>query len=335
MNPRALDVQLLFAFDALMRERQVTRAAHIVGVSQPAMSHMLARLRDQFGDPLLVRTTRGMEPTPRAVALIDPVRLALRQLHEVFEPATDFDPATSTHTFTFRMGDMNEFILLPTILEALQREAPGVRLRVQHLSPVLTLKALDSGEIDFAISTRLAHAKTIRNVDLLEDRMVCIMRAGHPWARRRWTPEEFLALRHINIVQSLEDTRFAEYEHARSRRNIVLNIPHWLAAAPLVEQTDLVTSLSQRMARRVNDRRQLVIRELPVGRPDLVWRLYWHRRHDSMAAQCWMRALVLRACGGLRDRGRPGLTTSAPRSPSADARAAAPRTRRSRSAESA
>jgi DNA-binding transcriptional LysR family regulator len=300
VNPRGLDVQLLFAFDALMRERQVTRAAQLVGVSQPAMSHMLARLRDQFGDPLLVRTTRGMEPTPRAVALIDPVRRALHHMSQVFETETDFDPATSTHVFTIRMGDMNEFLILAPILAALQAEAPGIGLRVQHLSPALTVKALDTGEVDFAVSTRLDHPKTVRSVDLLDDHMVCILRAGHPWARKRWTVDEYLALRHINIVQAIEDTRFAEYEYARDqRRNVVLSIPHWLAAPALVEQTDLVTSLSQRMARRVNDRRQLVLRELPVGRPDLFWRLYWHRRHESVPAQRWMRALVCRVCDAL------------------------------------
>jgi DNA-binding transcriptional LysR family regulator len=301
MNPRALDVQLLYAFDALMRERQVTRAAKIVGVSQPAMSHMLARLRDQFGDALLVRTTRGMEPTPRAIALIEPVRRALRQIHEVFENEEDFDPLTSSHVFTIRMGDMNEFLVLPAILGALQREAPNVCLRVQHLTPTMTLKGLDTGEVDFGVSTRLVHPKTtIRSADLLADRMVCIMRAGHPWAKRRWSVDQFLALRHINIVQSLEDTRFAEYEYAPGkRRKVVLNIPHWLAAGPLIEQTDLVTSISERMARRINDRHSLVLRELPIGKPDLVWRLYWHRRNEMVPAQRWMRALVQRVCATL------------------------------------
>jgi DNA-binding transcriptional LysR family regulator len=164
----------------------------------------------------------------------------------------------------------------------------------------LTLKALDTGEVDFGISTRLVHPKTIRSADLLHDRMVCILRKGHPWAKRRWTVDNYLGLRHINIVQSLEDTRFSEYEFSRGkRRNVILNIPHWLAAPSIVEQTDAVTSVSERMAWRVNGRRTLVLRELPIGRADLVWRLYWHRRHDTVPAQRWMRALVQRVCAAL------------------------------------
>jgi DNA-binding transcriptional LysR family regulator len=300
MNPRAMDLQLLFAFDALMTERQVTRAAKLIGVSQPAMSHILARLRDQFGDPLLVRTMRGMEPTQRALELIDPVRLALRQVNQVFDTEALFDPRQSDRSFNIRMGDMNEFLMLPSILLAMQDEAPRISLTVNHLTPAMTVKALDSGEIDFAVSTRLAHPKSIRSADLLQDRMVCVLRAGHPWARRRWTADAFLGLRHINIVQAMADTRFAESDSVRGRRrNLVLNVPHWLVAPSIVERTDLVASLSERMARRFNDRGQFVIRELPIGKADLVWRIYWHRRHDTLPAHVWMRGLIRRVCASL------------------------------------
>jgi DNA-binding transcriptional LysR family regulator len=303
MNPRAIDLQLLFAFDALMRESQVTRAAKAIGVSQPAMSHILSRLRAQFGDPLLVRTTRGMEPTPRALELIDPVRSALRQVHQVFSAPSSFDPAVSEQAFNIRMGDMNEFLFLPSIQLALQREAPNVSTTISHLSPTQTLRALDSGEIDFAISTRLVHSKSIHSVELLQDKMVCIMRKGHPAAKRPLTVKAFLELRHINIVQAMADTRFIEGELARRqlRRKVVLNIPHWLAAPPIVEHTDLVTEISKRMARSFNHRGQFALRDLPLGAPDLVWRLYWHRRYDALPAHVWMRELVRRVCASLED----------------------------------
>jgi DNA-binding transcriptional LysR family regulator len=301
MNPRAIDLQLLFAFDALMTELQVTRAAKAIGVSQPAMSHILARLREQFDDPLLVRTTRGMEPTPRALDLIEPVKNALRQVNHVFSVQSAFDPKVSDHAFNIRMGDMNEFLMLPSILLELQTQAPGISLTVNHLLPSATIKALDSGEIDFAISTRLAHSKSIRSIGLLNDRMVCILRKQHPSAKRPLTLDAFLKLRHINIVQAIADTRFVENDLSRRqmKRNVVLNIPHWLAASPIVEHTDLVTAISERMAHRINNRGQFVLRELPLGAPELVWRLYWHRRYDGLPAHVWMRALVQRVCASL------------------------------------
>lgn len=302
MNPRAIDLQLLLAFESLMKERQVTRAAKAIGVSQPAMSHILSRLRSQFQDPLLVRTTRGMEPTPRALQLVEPIRLALRQVREVFHAPAGFDASTAEHAFNIRMGDMNEFLVLPSVLRTMEKEAPGVALTVNHLSPAETVKALDSGEVDFGISALLTHPKSIRSVDLLTDRMVCIMRRGHPCAKKPLTLGAFLKLRHINIVQAIADTRFVEDELARRglRRNVVLNIPHWLAAPAIVETTDLVTALSERMARRFNQGGQFVLRELPIGKRDLVWRLYWHRRYDALPAHMWMRDMVRRVCAGIQ-----------------------------------
>jgi DNA-binding transcriptional LysR family regulator len=298
MNPRAIDLQLLLAFESLMQEMQVTRAAKAMGLSQPAMSHILARLRTQFNDPLIVRTTRGMEPTPRAIQLAEPIRLALRQVREVFQDPAGFNAATAEHSFNVRMGDMNEFLVLPSVLRTLEKEAPGVSLAVSHLSPANTLKALDSGEVDFAVSALLSHPKSIRSLDLLKDRMVCIMRSGHPCAKKPLTLAAFLKLRHINIVQAIADTRFVEDELTRRglRRNVVLNIPHWLAAPSIVEDTDLVAAVSERMARRLNTRGQFVLRELPIGKRELVWRLYWHRRFDTAPAHLWMRDMIHRVC---------------------------------------
>ncbi|HEX4328033.1 MAG TPA: LysR family transcriptional regulator, partial [Burkholderiales bacterium] len=263
--------------------------------------HILSRLRAQFDDPLLVRTTRGMEPTPRALALIDPVRQALRQVHQVFNAQAEFDARTSEHAFSIRMGDMNEFLVLPSILLALEKEAPSISATIHHLTPAATVKALDSGEVDFAVSARLSHSKSIRSLDLLQDKMVCILRKDHPFARRPLTAGAFLKLRHINFVQALADTRFADGDapHRHPRRNVVLNIPHWLAAPAIVESTDMVAAISERMARRVNDRGQFVVRPLPIGNRELVWRLYWHRRYDTQPAHVWMRDLVRRACAGL------------------------------------
>jgi len=293
---RNLDIQLLLAFDALMADPHVTRAARVIGVSQPAMSHILARLRDLFGDPLLVRTARGMAPTSRAHELIEPVRSVLRQLQKVLGKQTAFDPSTSAAMFTARMGDVNESLMLPGILKAMEEKAPRISLTVRHLPPPATLKALDSDDIDFAVSTGFAPPKSIRHVDLLEDEMICIMRRGHPAAKRPLTLKAFLALKHVRIAQSIVDEDFARQHLSR---DIVLDIPHWLVAPLVIESTDLVTSVSRRMANLFNARRQLALRPLPFARQHFHWRLYWHRRYDDHPAHKWMREVVVRACAAL------------------------------------
>lgn len=295
-NLRNLDIQLLLAFDALMTDPHVTRAARVVGVSQPAMSHILARLRDLFGDPLLVRTTRGMAPTNRAHELIEPVRGALRQLQKVLGTQAAFDPATSSDTFTARMGDVSESLMLPGMLKALEEKAPRISLTLRHLPPPETLKAFDSDEIDFAISTGLSPPKSIRHVDLLEDEMICIMRKGHPAAKRPLTLKVFLALKHVQIAQSIVDEDFAKQHLSR---DIVLNIQHWLVAPLVIESTDLVTSVSRRMANLFNARGKLVLRPLPFARQHFHWRLYWHRRYEDHPAHRWIREVVVQACAGL------------------------------------
>src|SRR5580693_497571 len=147
-NLRSVDFRLLLAFDALIAERHVSRAAVALGLSQPAMSHALAKLRHQFDDPLLARTSIGFEPTPKALELIDPVREAIRQVNGLFTQSQTFDPLTSSDMFTVRMGDMNEVLFLPELLRRLQERAPNIGLTVQHLPPSETVRALEASAID-------------------------------------------------------------------------------------------------------------------------------------------------------------------------------------------
>lgn len=300
VNLRAVDLQLLVALDVLLHELHVTRAAKSLGLSQPAMSHVLARLRDLFGDPLLVRTAKGLAPTARALKLKDPVREALRHVQLVFETGPAFDPRTTRESFVVRMGDMNEFLVLPAIARELEKRAPNISLEIRHLPPLETVRALDADEVQFAVSTGLEHPRSIRSVELLKDEMVCIMRREHPSARYPLSLSRFLALKHIRIVQTASDTRFVDEHLSREpRRQVALSIPHWLVAPSLVESTDLVTVISRRFARSINARDQFEVRALPVGPKSFSWQLYWHSRYDAHPAHNWMRALVQRACAKL------------------------------------
>jgi len=290
---RSVDFRLLLAFEALIAERHVSRAAAAVGLSQPAMSHALAKLRQQFHDPLLARTSTGFEPTPKALELIEPVRDAIRQVNGLFSEGSAFDPATSSEGFTIRMGDMNEVLFLPSLLRRLEEQAPNVTVTVQHLTPSETIRALEASAIDFAVSALIKHSKSVHSLELAKDRMVCVMRKEHPAAAARLTTRAFLAFRHLRIVQSAGDVRFVEealYRHGLQRQ-VMVTTPHWLAASYLVESSDLVTALPESMARQLNADGRFAVRPLPVGGGEFSWRLYWHRRYDARPAHRWLRSM--------------------------------------------
>lgn len=291
---RSVDFRLLLAFEALIAERHVSRAAAAVGLSQPAMSHALAKLRQQFHDPLLARTSTGFEPTSKALELIEPVREAIRQVNRLFTEGPAFDPLTSSEAFTIRMGDMNEVLFLPSLLHGLEERAPNITVQVQHLPPSETVRALEASAIDFAVSALIKHSKSVHSLELAKDRMVCVMRKDHPAAAaNRLTTRAFLSLRHLRIVQSAGDVRFVEealFKHGLQRK-VMATTPHWLAASYLVESSDLVTALSESMVRRLNVDRRFAVRALPVGGSEFSWRLYWHRRFDARPAHRWIRSM--------------------------------------------
>jgi len=291
---RSVDFRLLLAFEALLAERHVSRAAAAVGLSQPAMSHALSKLRQQFHDPLLARTSTGFEPTPKALELIEPMREAIRQVDRLFSAGSTFDPLTSSESFNIRMGDMNEVLFLPALLQGLEKQAPGVTLTVQHLPPSETVRALEASAIDFAVSALIKHSKSVHSLELARDRMVCVMRHGHPAAGvNRLTTRTFLGLRHLRIVQSGGDVRFVEealFRHGLQRK-VMATTPHWLAASYLVETTDLVTALPESMVRHLNIDGRFAVRPLPVGGGEFSWRLYWHRRFDAQPAHRWIRTI--------------------------------------------
>lgn len=298
MNLRMIDLNLLVAFDALMAERHVTRAALRCGLSQPAMSSTLRRLRTLFGDELLVRSTAGMEPTPRARNLAGPVRQVLQEITRIMEVGRSFEPLLSHHSFNLRMGDLHDVLILPHIARRLEREAPHIELRVAHMPPEQTLAALEAGDLDLGISTDLDYPKTIRSVPLYRDRIVCVFRRGHPTARLPMTLDNFLALRHVKIAQSPTDTRFVDDAITRlgRTRNVVLNVQHWLGAPEIVRNTDLISVMWERMASRLSRDDDLVLGELPFGLRPFAFRLYWHRRHDGDPAHQWMRQLATDVC---------------------------------------
>ncbi len=293
MNLRSVDLNLLVALDALLAERHVTRAAERIGLSQPAMSNALGRLRHLFKDEILVRTATGMQPTPRARELAGATRQVLRQVEHLLDADTGYDPRASDRRFSVRMSDLLGLLLLPGLLERMRTRAPRLGFDVLHLPPARTVDALEADEIDVAVSTGLEHSGSIRAEALFADRMVCLMRRAHPAARGKLTLEAFLALRHLKVSQSPTDARFADDVLGRleRKRDIAVNVPHWLLVPHVLRRTDLVTVMPGRLAAAIAGR-HLIARDLPFAPDPFDWTLYWHRRYDGNTANEWLRQQI-------------------------------------------
>lgn len=300
MNLRSVDLNLLVALDALLSERHVTKASDKVGLSQPAMSNALSRLRAMFSDELLVRTATGMKATPRALELVDPLRQLLRQVERVLESDTGFDPDTTQRTFTIRMSDILACLLLPRLV-AENRLSPRINLNVLHLPPAQTVDALERDEIDLAVSMGLQHSNSIRSHKLLRDRMVCIMRKSHPIVRQRAIGfDDFIEQQHMKVSMSPSDLRFVDdvLGQLGHERKIVLNVPHWLVVPHVLKQTDLLAVMPGHLAKTLVDE-DLQMVEVPFKSEPFSWMMYWHRRYDQSNANRWLRNHVQRVCAAL------------------------------------
>ena len=297
MNLRSIDLNLLVALDALLSERHVTKASDKVGLSQPAMSNALSRLRAMFSDELLVRTATGMTPTPRALELVDPLRQLLRQVERVLESDAGFDPEATRRTFTMRMSDILACLLLPKLM-AQSRNAPSIGYNVLHLPPAQTIDALERDEVDLAISMGLDHSNAIRSKELLRDRMVCIMRKSHPVARSKTISfEDFIAQEHMKVSISPTDLRFVDdvLGDLGRERKIVLNVPHWLVVPHVLKKTDLIAVMPGQLAAVLMDA-DLKMFDVPFESAPFSWLMYWHRRYDQSNANRWLRNQVQAVC---------------------------------------
>ncbi len=305
----ALDLNLLVVFEALLIERNVTRAAARLRRSQPALSRSLTHLRRELGDPLFIRGRQGITPTTRALELAGPVQAALASLRKALEPGPTFDPATARHTFVLAASDHAQLLLLPTLAARLAAW-PGLTLRVVALPTTFPLEALERGELDLVVGLFNlapgddAPASLTRQV-LTDERLCVVGRANHPALRR---PElaRLAKLPQLNI--SPRGGTRGSFERstplASLERNIVLYVPHYAAVPWVVAQSDLLAVLPERVARLLATRFPLRLLELDVGRRLRLQQL-WHPRSHLLPANRWLRAQLL-------DVGRQATSVAAP-----------------------
>lgn len=293
---RNFDLNLLVAFDVLMRELNVSRAAEKMFVTQSTMSHILQRLRQQLDDPVLVRTNTGMKPTERALALVEPVRAILREVERVIQVPERFDPGSSQRRFVIAATDYMEFLLVPPLIERIGRSAPGVDIHVKRTEAAFPAEDLESGDLDVVLgfAAILKPPAQFQTEKLFEDRMACVVRADHPAVKEPLGLEEYVALPHLLISRTgTKAGVIDEWLAGRGlERRIALTVPHFLSAPLIVARTDLVLSLPLRIAERVAALVPLRILSVPIALPAYDLAMIYHPVREKEPAHLWLRERI-------------------------------------------
>ena len=296
MDLHGIDLNLLVAFDALIAERSVTRAGARIGRTQPAMSAALSRLRALLDDELFVRSPKGLQPTPRALDLAEPLSRALADIQRTLAFTQAFNPATSAASFSIGVSEHPTYVVLPQLVERLRAVAPAVTLRVRSfIARDDAVSLLDSGEVDVAIGVPATTSPgRILTTPLFEDRFVCILRKGHPCANADLTLDAFLGLSHLLV--SPENDRFGRVDAALAerglKRRLALTLPQMYAAPLLIARSDMIATVLSRVVTGSGQSDGLRILRPPVELEPVTFVMSWHRRNDVHPAQRWFRDTI-------------------------------------------
>jgi DNA-binding transcriptional LysR family regulator len=301
-----IDLNLLVAFDALMAERSVTRAGTRIGRTQPAMSAALSRLRNLLKDELFIRSPNGLQPTPRALDLAEPLGHALAEIQRTLEFTQGFDPSTSAVSFSLGLSDHPTFVLLPHLLAVLREKAPGITLRIRDFTARDdAISMLDSGEVDLTIGVPPSPTGRILNRPLFQERFVCILRKGHPAAEAPLDLDNFLGLSHLLV--SPENERFGIVDVALAKeglkRRLALTLPQMYAAPVLIARSDMIATLMEGVVLASGHAHELSILPPPLDLEPVQFVLSWHRRNDVHPAQRWFRDCIASLATALPDVG--------------------------------
>ena len=283
---------LLMVFDALMTERSVTRAAARLHLSQPALSHALARLREALGDELFVRVARGVVPTPRALELAPLAKEALSRLELLFAPPQRFAPATARAQLTMASTEFFEHLVLPRLLPRLRRDAPGLTLRSRSAQGRLPKDEMERGECDLAIAGFFGELpEGFYQQTLFEDDFVCVVRKDHPQVGRTLSLKTYLALDHLLISMQGDLTGVVDVALAkrRCRRRVVAGIGNFLTPGWIVAESELILTAPRRLARLYQRHLQLQLLELPLDVPSIQVVQVWHERTHAAPLHRWFR----------------------------------------------
>jgi DNA-binding transcriptional LysR family regulator len=302
MNIRRTDLNLLTVFEAVMRERNVTRAAARLGLSQPAVSAALGRLRQSLGDALLVRGGSGMRPTPRAEQFVGSVSQALDSIERALQLGATFEPASANRSFTLMLSDIGEITYLPRLIQRVQKEAPGVGLSVRRLSRARVSDELAVGSIDLALGWINRPPDDLRQQHLFDETFVCIARPGHPRIGKKLSLRQFTSEWHLvvgryqsgsqNFFRSLDGNLVRELLRKGVDRKVALRVPDFLAVGGIISSTDLLCVVPRRLAEVYAAYGQVRFVPLPVKSESFRVAQFWHKRFDGDQGSRWLRGVI-------------------------------------------
>lgn len=290
-NIRSLDLNLLVALKALLEEKHVTRAANQVGLSQPAMSRALGRLRYILKDPLLVKGITGLEWTARAAELYDPLLTIFTEIHIMLTPA-QLNPAEMVGDLSIATRDNEMATILPALIQTLSTAAPGISLRVTSMQGN-DFSPLERNKVDFMITGSEAKSSVLSRYTLYRDDFVCLVAANNP-IKHQFTLTNFVKMKHCLVMITGQGPGRVDtlLEKKGLTRNVIIRVPHFFAAAHIVAESDLVVTVPRKMASSLAQHKKLVILEPPLTIPSFPIYLYWHIRNQNNPMHQWLRKLI-------------------------------------------
>ncbi|QSX75413.1 LysR family transcriptional regulator [Lysobacter arenosi] len=288
------DLNLLPVFLALMEERNVTRAAARLGITQPALSNALVRLRDMLQDPLFIRERYGMQPTQKAESLAPGIAAAVASLDELILGQQGFDPAKAERLFTIAPNSYVEFVLVPAIVARLRERAPGIRLRLTPYGTDLAETGAISGETAMVLGRIVDPPDNLVVQHLMDDGLACVVRADHPQVNKRLSRKQYEQLKHVNVLPAgrLRAGLFQALERQGLRRDVAVSVTHFLAIPEMLAVTDYCTTLPMQICRHLAGDARLKVLPAPVDLGTFPTEMAWHVRYRHDPAHQWLRALI-------------------------------------------
>lgn len=293
MNLRDLDLNLLVVFQAIWQERNVSTAAQHLDISQSAASNALRRLRKRFGDPLFLPTSAGMVPTPLASQLAEPISSALEMLAAGLALKRSFDPQASDRQFTIGMTDIGEIVFLPALLAHLKRVAPGVSVQTVSTPAPQMRAGMETGSIDLAVGFLPALRAGFYQQRLFTQKYVCLLGRSWKLTDGRLSRDQFLGARHALV--NAEGTGHAIVEQMLEatgvQRSVHLRVPHFVAIPFIVEATDLIVTIPEKLGAALAERLAVRVVPHPIKLPEFQVNQFWHRRYQHDSANKWLRGV--------------------------------------------
>jgi DNA-binding transcriptional LysR family regulator len=294
MELQDIDLNLLVLFNQLLVERRVSKVAENLGITQPAVSNALARLRKLLGDELFLRTPSGMEPTPYADQLAESVTYALGMIHSALNQRSTFDPSTSSRSFTVGMTDIGEIYFLPPLMEKLRRDAPGVSLSTVRNTAVNLKDEMEAGKVDLAIGLLPQLKGGFFQRRLFRQRYVCLFRQGHKLDKKKISLADFSSAQHLVVISP--GTGHGKVDELLKRsgidRDVRLTVPHFVGVGHILQSSDLVATVPERLAQRLVEPFGLTAVAHPAKLPEVAINVFWHAKFHKAPANQWLRSLV-------------------------------------------